>query len=452
MQSQSPTIFALSSGPGKCGVAVFRISGPDACAALRAVAGAPLPEPGSAAFRRLHDPASGEAIDDALVLRFAAPASFTGEDVAELQTHGSPAVLRRLQSVLGGIEGLRVADPGEFTLRAFRNGKLDLPRVEGLADLIDAETDSQRRLALRAMQGEVSERIASWRTRIVECLALAEALVDFPEDIGEDAPDGGGVARSVQKEIGQALPAVRDEIGEALRGSGAAERLRSGIDIAVIGPPNVGKSRLVNALVGREIALSTPEPGTTRDVLEAHLEIAGLPVTVLDTAGLREAEGRVEALGVARAERRAELADLRVHVSSPDVPAPRASRNPLWREGDIEVLNKIDLGDPGTSPVGLRVSAATGEGLGDLVEAIAGRLAWIEGIASPTAANERKRRLLEACARELEDAEAQVAELEAPELLAEHLRLAARALERFAGRLDVEEVLDLVFSRFCLGK
>ena len=452
MSTRDATIFALSSGSGKCGVAVFRISGPEAECALAALAGRPLPAAGTAALRRLRDPEGGEAIDDALVVRFAGPASYTGEDTVELQTHGSPAVARRLLAVLGGISGLRAAEPGEFTRRAFENGKLDLAQIEGLADLIEAETESQRRLALRSMRGEPSDQIAAWRSRIIRCLAPVEALVDFPEDIGEDAPDEHGVAQSLQAELGRELPALQREIRRELRGNGAAERLRSGIDIAVIGPPNVGKSSLINALIGREIALSTPEPGTTRDVLEAHLDISGLPVTLLDTAGLREAEGMVEALGVERAEQRAQLAELRVHVSAPDVDEPPAGNRPLWRDGDIRIMNKSDLGWQEAATDAIRVSAITGDGLADLVDEIADRLSWIEGIASPTASNERKKRLLEACVSELGQAEAQLGSLLAPELLAEHLRLAVRELERFAGRLDVEEVLDLVFSQFCLGK
>ena len=452
MSTRNATIFALSSGQGKCGVAVFRISGPNALTAIRALAGEPVPEPGTAVFRRLRDPATGEPIDDALVLRFAGPSSFTGEDTVELQAHGSPAVAKRLLETLGGLPGLRAAEAGEFTRRAWENGKLDLAQIEGLADLIEAETESQRRLALRAMRGEGTERIRDWRARIVRCLAPVEALVDFPEDIGEDAPEDSGVASTLRHDLGRELPALRDEIRAELRGSGAAERLRSGIDIAVIGPPNVGKSRLVNALVGRDIAISTPEPGTTRDVLEAHLEIAGLPVTMLDTAGLREAEGMVEALGVERAEQRAQLAELRIHVSSPDVHGPSARDHPLWMESDLEVLNKCDLGLHGSPSHALPISAKTGVGLNKLVAEIADRLSWIEGIASPTASNERKRRRLEACAAELSHAEARLGQLGEPELLAEHLRLAARELERFAGRLDAEEVLDAIFSQFCLGK
>ena len=452
MSTQSATIFALSSGQGRCGVAVFRISGPNAAPALRALAGEPLPEPGAAVFRRLRDPDTGEPIDDALVLRFAAPASYTGEDIVELQAHGSPAVTKRILKTLGRLPGLRAADPGEFTRRAFENGKLDLAQIEGLADLIEAETESQRRLALRAMRGEGSERIGDWRSRIIRCLAPVEALVDFPEDIGEDAPEDSGVARSLHQDLGRELPALQREILAELRGSGAAERLRSGIDIAVIGPPNVGKSRLVNALVGREIAISTPEPGTTRDVLEAYLEIAGLPVTVLDTAGLREAEGMVEAIGVERAEQRAQLAELRIHVSSPDVRGPSARKHPLWMEGDLEVQNKCDLGLHNSPTHAFPISAKTGMGLKRLVDEVASRLSWIEGIASPTASNERKRRRLEACAAELAQAEARLGRLGEPELLAEHLRLAIRELERFAGRLDAEEVLDAIFAQFCLGK
>ena len=449
MSTRSRTIFARSSGAGRCGVAVYRLSGPESGAALRALTGRPPPAPGRAVFRRLLDPADGAPIDDALVLRFPAPASYTGEDVAELQVHGSLAVERRLLATLCRLPGLRPAEPGEFTRRALDHGKLDLARVEGLADLIEAETESQRRLALRSLRGEGSERIAGWRDRLLRCLAPVEALVDFPEDLGADAP---AADRIRPEQIWQPeLAALQREIRRELAGSGSAERLRSGIDVAVIGPPNVGKSTLVNALVGREFALTTPEPGTTRDVLEARLDLAGLPVTLLDTAGLRPTADRVEALGVQRAEARARLAELRIHVSAPDVPTPASGPPPLWVAGDIRVRNKADLPAPGDAD-GLRISARTGAGLPELVDRIAARLASLPETASPTAATARRRQRLESCLGEVARAEAALAEPDMPELLAEHLRLAIRELDRFTGRLDAEEVLDRVFADFCLGK
>ena len=445
MRATSATIFARASGEGKSGVAVFRISGPDAQAVVPVILGGSPLVPRRAARRTVFDPGSGTPIDDAIVLFFPAPGSFTGEDVIEIQVHGSRAVERSLLTVLAGMPGLRIAEPGEFARRAFENGRLDLAQVEGLADLIEAETEAQRRLALRTMRGEASETMLVWRDRLLRCLALVEAAVDFPEE--DD--DTGGYGNTVGREIVQLSEAIRGE----LAGGGAAEQLRNGIEVAVVGPPNVGKSLLVNRLAKRDISISTSVPGTTRDIIEARLDIGGLPVTVLDTAGLREPRDEVEEEGVRRATCRAGHADLRLHVTAPDVTAPSARFGPLWREDDIEVANKCDLGVEGPDRGDIsRVSAHTGEGISDLVERIGARFARVEAMASPAAAAARRRGVLEACVEELKRGSAGLDAAAPPEVIAEHLRCALRELGRFAGHVDVEDVLDIIFAEFCLGK
>ena len=444
MPEAATTIFACASGEGKSGIAVYRISGPRALPSALVLLRTEYLPPRSAAHRMLTDPTSGEPIDEAVVLYFPKPGSFTGEDVVELQVHGSPAVDRCLHTVLADLPGMRLAEPGEFTRRAFENGRLDLAQVEGLADLIQAETDSQRRLALRTMSGNTSEVVYGWRDRILRCLALVEAAVDFPEE-GEDT---AGYSKAIATELTEVANSIQREIA----GSGAAERLRSGIEVAVIGPANTGKSMLINNIVGRELAISTPLPGTTRDIIEARLEIRGLCVTLLDTAGIRAATDIVEAAGIERTEIRARNAELRIHLSSPDVPGIPSRDRTLWIDGDIEVQNKCDL--PEFKPVedALSVSALTGEGLSALIEQIGDRLAWIENTASHVTAVLRRRKALEAAKAALDDSGRLIASDEPPEIVAERLRGSLLELERFAGSVSVDDVLDVIFAEFCLGK
>lgn len=443
MPSPASTIFARASGQGKSGIAVYRISGPSAVAAVTPLLGDGRPlQPRSASLRSLVHPSRREIIDEAILLFFPASASFTGEDVVEIQAHGSPAVERQLLEILAEIPDCRLAEPGEFTRRAFENGRLDLNQVEGLADLIQAETETQHRLAMRSLRGEASDLVLGWRTEIVRCLALVEAAVDFADE-DEDTSGYGDAIRHPLAKLAAA-------IGRELESSTASERLRSGIEIAVIGPVNSGKSLFINTLVGRELALSTPVAGTTRDIIEAHLDIGGLPVTILDTAGLRETADAVEAAGVERAGHRASHADLRIHLFSVDAPAP----DPLsyWKDGDILACNKSDL--PGFAPVEgtLSISALTGAGIPALVMQLQERLAWIGDTASPVAATIRRRTEVRACAAELDAALLALDENESAEIVAERLRQSLLAIERHVGRVDVEELLDIVFSEFCLGK
>lgn len=435
------TIFARASGQGKSGVAVYRVSGPDALEGLRLLTASSFPPPRQVARRDLRDPSSGDLIDQAMVAVFPAPHSFTGEDVVEMYTHGSLGVERRLVATLSNMPGHRLAEAGEFTRRAFEKGRLDLNQVEGLADLIEAESDAQRRLALRSLAGEATDAAVAWRGEILTALALVEAAVDFADE-GEDT---GSYKTGTVGPLGRVAEAIRREVA----GSGATERLRGGLEVAIVGPANSGKSLLINRLAGRDMALSTPMPGTTRDIIEAHLEIGGLPVTALDTAGLRDTSDPVEGAGLERAQWRARHADLRVHVTAPDVETGDAMP---WSEGDIAVHNKSDLGSYRPKDGAIAMSAKTGEGLDALVAAIGERLAWVGESASPVVASERRRTALGICAEEMDSALALLNEDGAAEIVAEHLRRALRELERYAGRVDAEDVLDVIFARFCLGK
>jgi tRNA modification GTPase len=438
------TIYALSSGRPPVAVAVIRISGPRAGIALEALAGR-LPAPRRATFARLRDPATRETIDDALVLFFPQPRSETGEDVAELQVHGGRAVIAAVFQALARIEGLRPAEAGEFTRRAFLNGKLDLTGVEGLADLIYADTEAQRRQALRQLQGLLGGRAEGWRKRLIEAQALAEAGIDFSDE--------ADVASDVME---RSLAAVRDlaaEIGTALGEAKRGERLREGLAVAIAGPPNAGKSTLLNRIARREAAIVSPFAGTTRDVIEVHLDLDGYPVTLLDTAGIRDTDDPVEREGVARARARAAAADLVLWVvdaTEPAVPA-MAGPAPTWL-----VRNKIDLaGTPGTADIGgagraFDVSATTGTGMTALVDAL-GVFArdHLGGLEPALVTRERQRRLLAdahaALGRALDEAGRE-------DVFAEELRAAAQALGRLTGRIDVEDILDVIFRDFCIGK
>ena len=430
------TIFAPATARGRAGVAIVRVSGPMAGPSLARLSGV-IPAPRVARFAALAEPETGEAIDQGLTLWFPGPASFTGEDVAEFHVHGGPAVVTALLAALGRIEDCRLAEAGEFSRRAFLNGKLDLTQVEGLGDLIEAETAAQRRQALNQMAGGFARIAEGWALRLTRTLAHVEAAIDFPD---EDLPgDLLGPARLVAETLEQE---IRLRLADGRRG----EILRDGLSVALIGPPNSGKSSLMNALAGRDAAIVSAQAGTTRDVIEVHLDLGGYPVILADTAGLREGADPIEAEGIRRARARAAAADLRLLVLDADAPDSLAGFAALRDDATLLVWNKIDRAAPPAE--GLAVSAATGQGLGALIEALAARAAGLLGGDAPIVTRERHRAALEECVGSLSRAVAGAD----PALVAEDLRLAVRALGRITGRVDVEDLLDVIFRDFCIGK
>jgi tRNA modification GTPase len=442
MTPHTDTIYALATPAGRSGVAVVRISGPLAGAALQALTQRARPKARVATLRRLFGK-DGVPIDDALVLWFPAPHSFTGEDIAELHLHGGPSVIAAALTALGAQRGLRLAEPGEFTRRAFDNDKLDLAQVEGIADLIAAETEMQRRQALRQAEGDLSRRLESWRADLLRVLARLEAYIDFPD---EDLPQQ--LLSSIELEIEQ----LSADLGKELAGH-AAERIRDGLTIAILGAPNVGKSSILNKLAQREAAIVSSIAGTTRDVIEVRMDIAGYPVTLADTAGLRATADEIEAEGVRRALGRAEHADLKLLVfDGGGWPAIDAETAKLIDDESLVVVNKADLlAEPEPIAIegraALKLSCKTGLGLEPLVEAIAAAAKGAMGGAELlTRARHRAA---------VTDAKAALDRARAAgrlELRAEDVRLAARAIGRITGRVDVEEVLDLIFKEFCIGK
>lgn len=427
------TIFALASARGKAGVAVVRISGPGAWTAGAALAGS-LPPPRTAGLRRLSSSDLG-LLDEALVLCFEAGHSFTGEDVVELQLHGSLATVRAVLDALGRQPGLRIAEPGEFTRRALENERLDLAQVEGLADLIEAETEGQRRQALRVFSGALGAAAETWRADLIRAAALLEATIDFAD---EDVPVD--VTPEVTALVGGVVATLRREA----EGAKAAERIREGFEVAIVGPPNVGKSTLLNTLAGRDAAITSDVAGTTRDVIEVRMDLHGLPVTILDTAGLRETQDLVEGLGVQRAIERANAADLRVILKESPEDAPLLAPQPE----DIVAVGKADL--QGTQA--FAISGATGEGVDSLIGMIVRRLeSRASGVA--TATRERHRMAILLAIGSLEAALDEIAHgPERSEIAAEELRSAIRSLDSLVGRIDVEHILDEIFASFCLGK
>lgn len=445
---RADTIFALATGAGRAGLAVIRISGDRGVDALVAMTGRPPPPPRRATRRRLHHPAAAaaEVLDEALVLWFPRPASFTGEDVVELHVHGGRAVIKGVLAALATLPGMRPAEPGEFTRRAVGNGRLELTAAEGLADLVAAETAAQRRQALRQLAGGLGRVYDGWRERLIAALAHVEAAIDFSD---EDLPDGL-VARARA-----AAAALAGEIADHLADHGVGERIRDGIEVAVFGAPNAGKSTLVNTLARREVAIVSPRPGTTRDVIEVPLDIGGLPVILTDSAGLADSDDAVEAEGVRRARWRAERADVRLAVVDGLAwPAIDAATVALIDEDTLVVVSKADRAvlPPMMVVAGrpaLVVSALTGAGLPALEEALAEALAarFTTGEAAPLTRLRHRQALTEALAALRRGAAAPAAEA-----AAEDLRLAAAALGRITGRVDVEAVLDVIFRDFCIGK
>ncbi|MFD0859489.1 tRNA uridine-5-carboxymethylaminomethyl(34) synthesis GTPase MnmE [Roseovarius aquimarinus] len=426
------TIFAMSSAQGKAGVAVIRVSGPqahEACAALCE----DVPPPRIAALRVLKD-ADGAPLDQALVLVFERGASFTGEESVEFQTHGSIAVVSAVLDRLAGLDGLRAAEPGEFTRRALDSGNLDVAQIEGLADLIDAETEAQRKQALRVLSGDLGQRAETWRRDLIRAAALIEATIDFAD---EEVPV------DVSPEVGTLLDGVMDALGREIAGTYVTERIRSGFEVAIVGAPNVGKSTLLNSLAGREAAITSDIAGTTRDVIEVRMDLAGLPVTLLDTAGLRETEDRIEAMGVDLARKRARAADLRVFLLSPGEAEPD-----LAEEGDILLTAKGDE-QRGLHP---GISGKTGLGVDQLIERVTEALS-ARASSAGIATRARHRHAMERGAAALAQAKVHLegGEEEA-DFAAEEIRTAVRALDSLIGRVDIESILDEIFASFCLGK
>ncbi len=424
------TIFALATAQGRAGVAMIRISGAGSVMAASALCG---DVPRLRGLRRLFD-GGGELLDEALVLRFAEGKSFTGEEVIELHLHGSPAAVSAVLRCLGELPDLRQAEAGEFTRRALENGRLNLAEVEGLADLIDAETESQRKQAVRVFSGALGALADNWRTRLIRAAALLEATIDFAD---EEVPV------DVSPEVLALLDGVSVEMLREADGVRIAERVRDGFEVAIIGAPNVGKSTLMNRLAGRDVAITSEIAGTTRDVIEVRMDLDGLPVTLLDTAGLRETDDIVEGLGVARARERAALADLRIHlILTGDEPL-----NDLGPD-DLIVMAKADL----QAAEGLAVSGTTGEGIDDLISAVSLRLHDKVGSIG-IAMRERHRIAMMRAIDYMQEARiAMLSEHAMTDLIAEDLRSAIRAVDSIVGRVDVEHVLDEIFSSFCIGK
>jgi tRNA modification GTPase len=423
------TIFALSSGRPPAAISVIRVSGPAAHHAGERIAGT-LPDARTAAVRELRHPASGELLDQALILRFDGPASSTGEDVVEFQCHGGRAVVDAVLAALGELTGLRPAAPGEFTRRAFDNGRIDLTEAEGLADLIEAETQSQRKAALALAEGGLRAQIERWQERLLALSAEAERAIDYADE------DEGGAEPGLTRDCG-ALAAELREWLERPR----IEPLKDGVRVVVAGPPNAGKSSLLNAIAGQERAIVTDVPGTTRDHIEVPLALAGVPLLLTDTAGLRATDDAVEAIGVARAAALAEAADVLVWIGDLGE-APQHTKL-------ILVHAKADLPERQQVPEGaLGVSSVTGEGLGPLLERIGSLAKALLPADDALALNRRQA----AHIAEAESAVAAAAQSVDPVLLAEHLRIARGAFDRLTGRAGVEDVLDALFSRFCLGK
>ena len=427
------TIYALASARGKAGVSVIRVSGDGALAAGRALAGS-LPEAHRVGVRELVA-SDGQVLDEALVLVFPKDRSFTGDATVGFQTHGSTAIVDAVLDELGKQPGLRMAEPGEFTRRALENDRLDLAQVEGLADLIESETQAQRRQAMRVFSGALGQKVEGWRTRLIRAAALLEATIDFAD---EEVPE------DVAPEVRELLASVQTDLESEVAGSRVAERIREGFEVALIGAPNVGKSTLLNALAGREAAITSEIAGTTRDVIEVRMDLAGLPVTLLDTAGLRDSDDQIEAMGIDRAKQRAEAADLRVFLSE----SGEAPEGVTLRDGDISVQAKADLVEATSN---IAISGKTGAGIDELVKRI-GEVLGVRASGAGVAVRARHRWAIHSANDELRQATGGLASGLGVEIVAQHLRSAVIALDSLIGRVDVEHILDEVFSAFCLGK
>jgi tRNA modification GTPase len=445
------TIYALATPQGRGAVAIVRVSGPAALQGLERLTGKSLPQPRMTALRILRDPKTSAQLDQALIVSFKGPASYTGEDVVEYHLHGGPAVIEGVLAALAQLEGYRLAEPGEFTRRAFEHGQLDLTEAEAVADLIDAGTSAQREQALAQLQGGLSNLYEGWKTRLTHLLAYLEADLDFSD---QDLPDD--LLMRMKPDLSDLVADMRSHLDDNRRG----ERLREGLHVAVLGAPNAGKSTLVNYLARRDVAIVSPLPGTTRDIVEAHLDLGGFPVILSDTAGLRpdqlgnQGHDAIEAEGIKRAIARANEADLRILLfDGSEWPQIDAHTLALNDGNALLVFSKAELGKDlpaqiESAPV-LQVSVVTGAGMPELLNAIGQKLSvMLTPRETPSLTRARHRAALEASVAAL--ARSQHADL--PELVAEDIRLAIRHLAHITGKVDVEDLLDVIFRDFCIGK
>jgi len=428
-------IFALASAKGRAGVSVIRVSGKNSIFSIEKLLKNTLPVDNKC-LRKIYD-ADDNIIDEVLILTFKEKASFTGDETVEIHCHGSTAVVTYILQTLSNIKNFRIADPGEFTRRALENGNLDLTQVEGLADLIESETEAQRRLAIRSMDGALSSKVQEWRKDLIRAVSLIEATIDFAD---EDIPT------DVTPEVLGLINKTQSDIKSEIKGSFAAERIREGFEIAIVGPPNIGKSTLLNALAGRDAAITSDMAGTTRDVIEVKMDISGFAVTLLDTAGIRETTDKIEQIGVDRAKLRAKNADLRLFITYSGEPND-LKLNP--EENDIVVIGKSDLLNKSDI---LAISGKSGEGLDSLLKEISDKLSRLS-IGAQTATRERHRismikaqRFLDAGKLLIED------NLELSELASSELHQGIQTLSSLIGSVGVEDLLDEIFSSFCLGK
>ncbi len=443
--SSHQTIFALASGPGRAGVSVFRVSGPDAGSIIRSLTGRVAPAPRRAVFRAFHA-ADKSPIDEGLLVWMPGPGSFTGEDVAEFHTHGSLAVIEAMASAFSA-SGARQAGPGEFTRRAFDNGRMDLTEAEGLADLIDAETDGQRRQALRQMQGGLKDIYEGWREHLIDALAAIEGEIDFPDE--GDIPDA--LAHKAAGPLDLAISGMKEALTDHARG----ERIRAGLDVTIIGPPNAGKSTVLNYLAGRDAAIVSDVAGTTRDIIDVHMVMAGLPVRVSDTAGLRDTVDAIEAEGVRRARSRSAEGDITVGVidmTNTDGVLPDMAAC------DFILLNKSDRTEnldvqtqSASSAPAFRVSAKTGDGMAEFKAALETMIT--DRFAPSQSAGLTRVRHRDCVSRAMEALQRSKTHLSrAPELAGDDVRAALHAIRELAGEADIEAVLGRIFERFCVGK
>lgn len=428
-------IFALASAKGRAGVSVIRVSGKNSIFSIEKLLKNTLPVDNKC-LRKIYD-ADDNIIDEVLILTFKEKASFTGDETVEIHCHGSTAVVTYILQTLSNIKNFRIADPGEFTRRALENGNLDLTQVEGLADLIESETEAQRRLAIRSMDGALSSKVQEWRKDLIRAVSLIEATIDFAD---EDIPT------DVTPEVLGLINKTQVDIKSEIKGSFAAERIREGFEIAIVGPPNIGKSTLLNALAGRDAAITSDMAGTTRDVIEVKMDISGFAVTLLDTAGIRETTDKIEKIGVDRAKLRAKNADLRLFITHSGEPND-LKLNP--EENDIVVIGKSDLLN---KPDILAISGKSGEGLDSLLEEISDRLSRLS-IGAQTATRERHRISMIKAQRFLDSGKLLIEDnLELSELASSEFHQGIQTLSSLIGSVGVEDLLDEIFSSFCLGK